>query len=177
MRHAMFVLIMVALVSCGTSGPTALPATPFPTVSTEWKTWTDVDGRVRLQYSPFWTIGRFSTADNIALFRSPYGVALSINEYPTRQPKDMLAAITAGRIRDNTYKYLNEETTQVTVGGTNGYLLSSEIIPRDNSTTEHSRNLVWMGYARVTTWTFSATGPGMWDRSEIDKMIASVEFL
>jgi len=178
MRRAVFVLVALVLVGCGgNTGPTAVPATPLPTASTEWKTWTDVDGYARLQYSPFWTVGRANTQNNIALFQSQYGVSLAVNESSVRQPQDELVAVTAGRPSNNTYKYLDEETTPATIGGMKGYLLSSETIPRDNSTTQHSRNLLWLTGSRGNTWEFYATGPGMWDRSEVDRMIASVEFL
>lgn len=203
MRRGIWVLVGLMLVGCGGSGlsigptgtgqtarwaqgaptPTAPPKSPASANgAVELTTWTDVDGRIRLSYPTTWKIGRLDGEErNVAQFTTPDTYLFFVSAFPNAAPP--LTADTAIAVSIKTHlnsdrdKYHDNPVSTISIGGEDGRMLSSASIPRDNSTTAPSRVIDWAVVRGTTLWTFFAEGEGMWDRSNVDRVIASVAFL
>jgi hypothetical protein len=202
MRRVVIGVLGLFLVGCGSGvviptvdggqtarwaqGTQAAEATKAPTVAaagnTAWKTWTDVDGRIRLMYPADWQIGRLSGEDaNIAFFTRTDAWGLSVNAF-TKSPAgfdadSIMEATSSSHAKDKKYKFTENPIQTVTIGGIAGRTMSATRIPRDNSTTEQSLEVTWAVLRSGTVWNFYAIGDGMWDRSDVDRAVASVTFL
>lgn len=160
--------------------PTGSPRPGATTASTTvslGQTWTDPNGRVKLQYPNGWTVTKLANSQsNILELDGPDGVSFYVDVYrQTGTPAEETQATTDARDKSAQFTFTNSPVADTKVGGEAGKVVSYTAKRKDQTTSTGTDGTLWIVNHGGSEYDFEALAVGK-HRPEIDAILATVVF-
>ncbi|MGI8856694.1 MAG: hypothetical protein ACR2JW_13175 [Thermomicrobiales bacterium] len=158
----------------GSARPGTAAATTAATLS---QTWTDPNGRVKVQYPNGWTATTLAgSQSNILELDGPDNASFYIDVYKqSGTPAEEMQATNDARNKSAQFTFTNGPVTDVKVGGEPGKVVSYTAKRKDQTTGTGTDGVLWIVNHGNSEYDFEALAIGP-HRAEIDAILATVTF-
>ncbi len=158
----------------GSARPGTAAATTAAALS---QTWTDPNGRVKMQYPNGWTATTLAgSQSNILELDGPDNVSLYIDVYTqSGTPAEETQATNDARNKSTQFTFTNGPVTDAKVGGEPGKVVSYTAKRKDQTTGTGTDGVLWIVNHGNNEYDFEALAIGP-HRAEIDAILATVTF-